>query len=243
MTFASLAFQNAPSEDSDQTVWMRRLIWWSESSLGAYFRRYVSIHCSIIYAFPRPFCRTVTLYSYWFIHIKELPIAYMSLTIHGLVLAPTSKFSRYISTLKMPRKPASENVCLCRLLNILVNFSNLFLHTGKQCGAVWPWSTLFAKMTFKITSRWQSRQQLVWLADLGLRGLVTLGGFLRCFTRETYFVISSCFYALHYFLKRYPIGEEQCLSSRVDPFPEKLQKQFWQISFLWTYTHSPKGTG
>ena len=36
-------------------------------------------------------------------------------------------------TLKMPRKPASENVCFCRLLNIL-KFSNLFLHTGKQCG-------------------------------------------------------------------------------------------------------------
>ena len=40
--------------------------------------------------------------------------------------------------LKMPRKPAYENViCLCCLLNILANFSNLFLHTGKQCG---PWS-------------------------------------------------------------------------------------------------------
>ena len=38
-------------------------------------------------------------------------------------------------TFKMPRKPASENVvCLCRLLNILANSSNLFLHTGKQCG-------------------------------------------------------------------------------------------------------------
>ena len=35
-------------------------------------------------------------------------------------------------TSKMPRKPASENVCLCRLLNILAHFSNLFLHTGKQ---------------------------------------------------------------------------------------------------------------
>ena len=33
-------------------------------------------------------------------------------------------------TLKVPRKPASENVvCLCRLLNILANFSNLFLQT------------------------------------------------------------------------------------------------------------------
>ena len=39
-----------------------------------------------------------------------------------------------VLTLKMPRKPASENVvCLCHLLNILANFSNLFLHTGKQC--------------------------------------------------------------------------------------------------------------
>ena len=39
-------------------------------------------------------------------------------------------------TLKTPRKPASENVvCLCRLLNILANFSNLFLHTGKQSGS------------------------------------------------------------------------------------------------------------
>ena len=38
-------------------------------------------------------------------------------------------------TLKTPRKPASENVvCLCCLLNILANFSNLSLHRGKQCG-------------------------------------------------------------------------------------------------------------
>ena len=38
-------------------------------------------------------------------------------------------------TLKTPRKPASENVvCLCHLLNILAKFSNLFLHTGKECG-------------------------------------------------------------------------------------------------------------
>ena len=41
-----------------------------------------------------------------------------------------------ILTLKMPRKPASENVvCLCHLLNILANFSNLFLHTAKHCGS------------------------------------------------------------------------------------------------------------
>ena len=40
-----------------------------------------------------------------------------------------------VLTLKAPRKTASENVvCLCRLLNILADFSNLVLHTGKQCG-------------------------------------------------------------------------------------------------------------
>ena len=31
-------------------------------------------------------------------------------------------------------------------------------------GAVWSGSTLFTKMTFNITSRWQSRRQLLWLA-------------------------------------------------------------------------------
>ena len=42
---------------------------------------------------------------------------------------------RAVLTLKAPRITTSENVvCLCRLLNILADFSNLFLHTGKQCG-------------------------------------------------------------------------------------------------------------
>ena len=40
-------------------------------------------------------------------------------------------------TLKTPRKTASENVCLCRLLNILANFSNLFLHTGFRSSLIW----------------------------------------------------------------------------------------------------------
>ena len=47
-------------------------------------------------------------------------------------------YSAQILTLKLKKKKkksASENVvCLCRLLNSLANFSNLFLHTGKQCG-------------------------------------------------------------------------------------------------------------
>ena len=46
-------------------------------------------------------------------------------------------------------------VCLCRLLNILANFSNLFLHKENSVdpdqtaprGAVLSGSTLFAKMT------------------------------------------------------------------------------------------------
>ena len=83
-------------------------------------------------------------------------------------------------TLKTPRKPVSENfVCLCRLLNILANFSKLFCILAKSVdpdqiaplgavwsgstlfGAIWSGSTLFAKMTFKITSRWHSRRQLL----------------------------------------------------------------------------------
>ena len=76
-------------------------------------------------------------------------------------------------TLKMPRKPASENVvCFCRLLNILANCSNLFCTQANSVdpdqtaprGAVWSGSILFAKMTFKITGRWQGRRQLLWLA-------------------------------------------------------------------------------
>ena len=77
-----------------------------------------------------------------------------------------SGYHIYLLTLTMPGKTTSENVvCLCRLLNILANFSNIFLHSGKQSGPwVWSGSTLFAKITFKISSRWQSRRQLLWLA-------------------------------------------------------------------------------
>ena len=72
-------------------------------------------------------------------------------------------------TLKAPRKPASENVVsLCRLLNILANFSHLFFAYRQPVwtqirlllkGAVWSGSTLFAEVTFKVTSRRQSRRQ------------------------------------------------------------------------------------
>ena len=64
------------------------------------------------------------------------PIRYLDYTKYLVPLLHTYKYLSKINlTLKAPRKPASENVvCLCRLLNILANFSNLFLHTGKQWG-------------------------------------------------------------------------------------------------------------
>ena len=39
-------------------------------------------------------------------------------------------------------------------------------------GAVWSGFTLFAKIIFKITSRWQSRRQMLWLAVYGLQFMV-----------------------------------------------------------------------
>ena len=113
--------------------------------------------------------RTTNL-MYRFQHHKRT----MSLTQRMMGKSLKSDLPHLPLTLKMPRKPASENVVyLCRLLNIPVNFSNLFLHTGKvwtlsRLLLVWSGSTLFAKMTFKIKSRWQSRQQLLWLAVYGL---------------------------------------------------------------------------
>ena len=72
-------------------------------------------------------------------------------------------------TLKTPRKPASENV-VCWIF--LQTFQTYFCIQANSVdpdqtaprGAVWSGSTLFAKMTFKITSRWQGRRQLLWLA-------------------------------------------------------------------------------
>ena len=81
---------------------------------------------------------------------------------------------RKIVTLKTPRKPASENVvCLCRLLNILANFSNLFLHTGKQCG---PRSDCSCRSSL-IWVHTVCRSSLIWVhtvclyAKIGLKSL------------------------------------------------------------------------
>ena len=69
---------------------------------------------------------------WWFMWWKQyLFLNFLAKTLTNEVLS--SKLFG-ILTLKTPKKPASENaVCLCCLLNILKNFSNLFLHTGKQC--------------------------------------------------------------------------------------------------------------
>ena len=72
-------------------------------------------------------------------------------------------YPKYWDTLtlsKTPRKPASENVvCLCRLLKA----NSVEPDQTAPRGTVWSGSTLFAKMTFKITSR----QQLLWFTVYG----------------------------------------------------------------------------
>ena len=72
----------------------------------------------------------------YFCTVNEEPT--QTALIHRLMLAFMFDCDKLLFslTLKTPRKPASENViCLCHLLNILANFSNLFLYTSKQCGA------------------------------------------------------------------------------------------------------------
>ena len=53
----------------------------------------------------------------------------------NIINLSSAENAQRVVKVKAPRKPASENVvCLYRLLNMLANFSNLFLHTGKQYG-------------------------------------------------------------------------------------------------------------
>ena len=47
---------------------------------------------------------------------------------------PVLKMPVVLSSLGMSIFISENVVCLCRPLNILANFKNLFLHTGKQCG-------------------------------------------------------------------------------------------------------------
>ena len=69
----------------------------------------------------------------------------------------------------MPKKPPSENVvCLCRLLNILANFSKLFLHKGKQCG---PWS----ECSSDLCTHWLQK----WLLKITKQTTVVVIGSLR----------------------------------------------------------------
>ena len=72
--------------------------------------------------------------SFWRMNVQAGMLVHMcQIFMYLSVEYHTVKF--HVLTLKAPRKTASENVvCLCHLLNILADFSNLFLHTGKQCG-------------------------------------------------------------------------------------------------------------
>ena len=94
-------------------------------------------------------CCITSAYLQWLFHSGERAVARGDLVVtcnlrtclptkdSDQPLRPCSLINAFAGhlTLKAPRKTASENVvCLCRLLNILANFSNLFLHTGKQCG-------------------------------------------------------------------------------------------------------------
>ena len=92
--------------------------------------------------------KSFIVFLYLHVHIQALSSEHITLkqrrftvvsTLHACeVREAKQQASSSLLTLKTPRKPASENVvCLCRLLNIFTNFSNLFLHTGKQFG---PWS-------------------------------------------------------------------------------------------------------
>ena len=78
---------------------------------------------------------------YLFVRFVALVHPFCSPVFAGINLKPAhSRFAQFCRfcreyylnvglslTLKAPRKPASANVvCLCRLLNILANFSNLF---------------------------------------------------------------------------------------------------------------------
>ena len=71
-----------------------------------------------------------------------------------------------ILTLKIPIKTTSENVVCWIFLQtyFCIQANSVDPDQTAPRWAVWSGSTLFAKMTFKITSRGQSRWQLLWLA-------------------------------------------------------------------------------
>ena len=81
----------------------------------------------------RPVTRQVSLLTL-FCALKHLMQIFKALNGRWTLMQTLGRLKQAL-TLKAPRKNASENVvCLCRLLNIFADFSNLCLHTGKQCG-------------------------------------------------------------------------------------------------------------
>ena len=106
-------------------------------------------------------------------------------------------------------KPASENViCLCCLLNILANFSNLFLQTGKQCE---PWSDCSWRSSLlwvhTVCKKWNHKQM----------------------TKQTMVVIGSyCRY--HIYLSIWTDRPEQ----KCRPWSDATEYSIWSGSTLFT---------
>ena len=84
-----------------------------------------------------------------------------------------------ILTLKMPKETSAYVVCWLFLQTFQTYFCiqaySVDPDQTAPRGAAWSGSTLFAKMTFKITSRWQSRRQLLWLSIYWLSGYHFVG--------------------------------------------------------------------
>ena len=68
----------------------------------------------------------------------------------------------YWLTIKAPRKTASENVCLCRLLNILANFSKLFFAYRQT---VWTQIRLLLNLDLHCLQKWLLKSQAEDKAD------------------------------------------------------------------------------
>ena len=128
MQIASLAIQNAPSEESEQTLNVQADL---------------NIHRA---------------------HMSEDMLSDIESHMH---LCRQSHFWPWKCQENLCLKMSSVYV-LCWIF--LQTFQTYFciqansVDPDQTAGAVWSGSTLFAKMTFKITSRWQSRRQLLWLA-------------------------------------------------------------------------------
>ena len=143
-----------PSKDSDQLEYKR-------SQIRIFIRHILDSQCFQSFFMYNKIDQTTQMH-----RLIRVFIVYMS---EGMF----SHMAAHLLTLKATRKSASENVvCLCRLLHLLANFSNLHFAYRQT---VWTQIRLLLKeqsdlgphclqQWLKITGRRQSRRQLLWLA-------------------------------------------------------------------------------